>query len=95
MNPLRENRAKHKLQRREIVTCIGGMNLMTSEVIDYIGQFGFDAAWIETTLIPLLTDLRRLKAMSARASASGVPDADVVLARHVLNVVADRRTSMA
>ena len=54
-----------------------------------------DAAWIETTLIPLLTDLRRLKAMSARASASGVPDADVVLARHVLNVVADRRTSMA
>jgi len=48
MNPLRENRAKHKLQRREIVTCIGGMNLMTSEVIDYIGQFGFDAAWIET-----------------------------------------------
>jgi len=48
MNPLRENRAKHKLQRGEIVTCIGGMNLMTSEVIDYIGQFGFDAAWIET-----------------------------------------------
>ncbi|CAM2920006.1 UDP-N-acetylglucosamine-N-acetylmuramylpentapeptide N-acetylglucosamine transferase [Williamsia muralis] len=54
-----------------------------------------DATWIETTLIPLLTDHARLEAMSARASASGVPDADVVLARHVLNVVADRRTSMA
>ena len=48
MNALRENRAKHKLQRGEVVTCIGGMNLMTSEIIDYIGQFGFDAAWIET-----------------------------------------------
>ena len=53
MNALRENRAKHKLQRGEVVTCIGGMNLMTSEIIDYIGQFGFDAAWIETEHGPL------------------------------------------
>ena len=48
MTVLRENRAKHKLQRGEIVTCISGMSLMTSGMIDYIGQFGFDAAWIET-----------------------------------------------
>ena len=54
-----------------------------------------DSTWIESTLIPLLTDRVRLKAMAARASASGVPDADVVLARHVLRVVADRRTAMA
>ena len=48
MNALRENHAKHKLQRGEIATCIGGMSLMTSEIIDYMGQFGFDSAWIET-----------------------------------------------
>lgn len=60
-----------------------------------VDDAALDATWIETTLIPLLTDHVRLEAMSARASASGVPDADVVLARHVLNVVADRRTSMA
>ncbi|MDV7133709.1 UDP-N-acetylglucosamine--N-acetylmuramyl-(pentapeptide) pyrophosphoryl-undecaprenol N-acetylglucosamine transferase [Williamsia muralis] len=58
-----------------------------------VDDAALDATWIETTLIPLLTNHARLKAMSARASASGVPDADVVLARHVLNIVADRRTS--
>jgi UDP-N-acetylglucosamine--N-acetylmuramyl-(pentapeptide) pyrophosphoryl-undecaprenol N-acetylglucosamine transferase len=29
--------------------------------------------------------------MSARVSATGAPDADVVLARHVLTAVAERR----
>jgi UDP-N-acetylglucosamine--N-acetylmuramyl-(pentapeptide) pyrophosphoryl-undecaprenol N-acetylglucosamine transferase len=48
-------------------------------------------AWIETTLIPVLTDPGRIAAMSARASAAGAPDADVVLARHVLTAVAERR----
>ena len=50
-----------------------------------------DPAWIETTLIPVLTDPARLAAMSARASAAGPPDADIVLARHVLTAVAGRR----
>jgi UDP-N-acetylglucosamine--N-acetylmuramyl-(pentapeptide) pyrophosphoryl-undecaprenol N-acetylglucosamine transferase len=52
---------------------------------------GLDPAWIETTLIPVLTDPGRIAAMSARASAAGAPDADVVLARHVLTAVAERR----
>src|SRR5882757_7099024 len=51
-----------------------------------------DPAWIETTLIPVLTDPERIAAMSARASAAGAPDAAVVLARHVLTTVAERRT---
>jgi UDP-N-acetylglucosamine--N-acetylmuramyl-(pentapeptide) pyrophosphoryl-undecaprenol N-acetylglucosamine transferase len=34
---------------------------------------------------------RAIAAMSARASAAGAPDADVVLARHVLTAVAGRR----
>jgi UDP-N-acetylglucosamine--N-acetylmuramyl-(pentapeptide) pyrophosphoryl-undecaprenol N-acetylglucosamine transferase len=48
-------------------------------------------AWIGTTLIPVLTDPGRIAAMSAHASAAGAPDADVVLARHVLTAVAERR----
>jgi UDP-N-acetylglucosamine--N-acetylmuramyl-(pentapeptide) pyrophosphoryl-undecaprenol N-acetylglucosamine transferase len=48
-------------------------------------------AWIETTLIPVVADLGRTAAMSARALAAAPPDADVVLARHVLTAVADRR----
>jgi UDP-N-acetylglucosamine--N-acetylmuramyl-(pentapeptide) pyrophosphoryl-undecaprenol N-acetylglucosamine transferase len=50
-----------------------------------------DPAWIATTLIPVLTDPGRTAAMSARATAAGAPDADVVLARHVLTAVAERR----
>jgi UDP-N-acetylglucosamine--N-acetylmuramyl-(pentapeptide) pyrophosphoryl-undecaprenol N-acetylglucosamine transferase len=50
-----------------------------------------DPVWIETTLLPLLTDPERIAAMSARASAAGALDADVVLARHVLTTVAERR----
>ncbi|WP_129667755.1 UDP-N-acetylglucosamine--N-acetylmuramyl-(pentapeptide) pyrophosphoryl-undecaprenol N-acetylglucosamine transferase [Phytoactinopolyspora endophytica] len=50
-----------------------------------------DPAWIETTLIPLLTDPERIAATSAHASAAGAPDAGVVLARHVLTTVGERR----
>jgi UDP-N-acetylglucosamine--N-acetylmuramyl-(pentapeptide) pyrophosphoryl-undecaprenol N-acetylglucosamine transferase len=50
-----------------------------------------DPAWIETTLIPVLTDPGRIAAMSARAWAVGATDAGVVLARHVLTAVAERR----
>ncbi|MFC4054664.1 glycosyltransferase [Actinomadura syzygii] len=50
-----------------------------------------DPTWIETTLIPVLTEPGRIAAMSAHASAVGAPDADVVLARHVLNAVAEQR----
>jgi hypothetical protein len=49
-----------------------------------------DPAWIETILIPVLADPERIAAMSAHASAAGAPDADVVLARHVLIAVAER-----
>ena len=46
MANLRENRAKHKLERGEIVTVVSGLN--TASMVDYLGQFGFDAAWIES-----------------------------------------------
>ena len=45
MPPIRANRAKQKLQQGEVVTTISG--LQDSEVIDFLGPLGFDAAWIE------------------------------------------------
>ena len=56
-----------------------------------VDDAGLDPAWIEATLIPVLTDPGQIAAMSARASAAGAPDAGVVLARHVLTAVAERR----
>ncbi len=56
-----------------------------------VDNAGLDPAWIETTLIPVLTDPERIAAMSAHASAAGAPDADLVLARHVLTAVGERR----
>jgi UDP-N-acetylglucosamine--N-acetylmuramyl-(pentapeptide) pyrophosphoryl-undecaprenol N-acetylglucosamine transferase len=52
---------------------------------------GLDRAWIEATLIPVFTDPQRTAVMAARASAAGAPDAGVVLARHLLTAVAERR----
>ncbi|MFB9925469.1 glycosyltransferase [Amycolatopsis halotolerans] len=48
-------------------------------------------AWIEATLIPILSDPARIAAMSARASATGAPNADTVLARHVLTIAERHR----
>ena len=43
---MRENRAKQKLLDGRIVTVTSGHQ--TSDMIDFLGQFGFDAMWIET-----------------------------------------------
>ena len=45
MAQLRENRAKRKLLRGEVVSAIAGNN--SPDVIDFLGQFGFDTIWIE------------------------------------------------
>ncbi|MCA9858139.1 MAG: UDP-N-acetylglucosamine--N-acetylmuramyl-(pentapeptide) pyrophosphoryl-undecaprenol N-acetylglucosamine transferase [Thermomicrobiales bacterium] len=58
-----------------------------------VNDADLDPSWIETTLIPLLADSDRITAMSARASVSGTPDAGLVLARHVLMLVAERRST--
>ncbi len=51
----------------------------------------FTPAWVEANLLPILTDSARIADMSRAASRSGARDADVVLARHVLAVIAERR----
>ena len=51
MAEIRPNRAKRKLQQGEVVTAISGPH--TSDIIDFLGQFGFDAMWIETEHGPI------------------------------------------
>lgn len=48
-------------------------------------------SWIESALLPILTDPARIAAMSARASATGAPNAGTVLARHVLTIAERHR----
>lgn len=43
---MRENRAKQKLRQGQVVTVTSGHQ--TSDMIDFLGPFGFDAMWLET-----------------------------------------------
>lgn len=45
MPTIRPNRAKEKLAAGQAVTTISGLS--SSEIIDFMGPLGFDAAWIE------------------------------------------------
>ena len=45
MAEYRENRVKRKLREGKSATVVGGLN--NPEIIDFIGQFGFDGMWIE------------------------------------------------
>ncbi|MDT4946839.1 MAG: UDP-N-acetylglucosamine--N-acetylmuramyl-(pentapeptide) pyrophosphoryl-undecaprenol [Pseudonocardiales bacterium] len=47
--------------------------------------------WVIDEVVPRITDPERVAAMSRAAAHAGSRDADVVLARHVLNVVAEYR----
>jgi UDP-N-acetylglucosamine--N-acetylmuramyl-(pentapeptide) pyrophosphoryl-undecaprenol N-acetylglucosamine transferase len=47
--------------------------------------------WIEREVIPRVSDPATLAAMSAAASTAGARTADDVLARHVLEIVAETR----
>lgn len=51
----------------------------------------FTAAWVEAALLPILTDPDRIADMARAASRAGARDADTVLARRVLAVIAERR----
>jgi UDP-N-acetylglucosamine--N-acetylmuramyl-(pentapeptide) pyrophosphoryl-undecaprenol N-acetylglucosamine transferase len=49
------------------------------------------ADWIVRELLPTITDSDKLQAMTAAARRSGARDADIVLARRVLDVAAEHR----
>lgn len=56
-----------------------------------VGDAELTAAWIESTVIPLLGDPARLDAMSRAATGVIKTDADEVLARMILNVAGEPR----
>jgi UDP-N-acetylglucosamine--N-acetylmuramyl-(pentapeptide) pyrophosphoryl-undecaprenol N-acetylglucosamine transferase len=80
--PLPLRRGEQRLNAEPAVAAGGALLVDNTEL---------NPAWIETTLIPVLTDPARMAAMSARASTVGAPDAGAVLAGHVLATVAERR----
>ena len=51
MAEMRENRAKRKLERGEIVTAVSGFH--TPDIVDFLGPIGFDAVWIEAEHGPI------------------------------------------
>jgi UDP-N-acetylglucosamine--N-acetylmuramyl-(pentapeptide) pyrophosphoryl-undecaprenol N-acetylglucosamine transferase len=78
--PLRGGEQRHNA---EPIVAAGGALL--------VDNADLDPAWVQATLLPVLTDPGRIAAMSAASTAAGAPDADLVLARHVLATIADRR----
>jgi 4-hydroxy-2-oxoheptanedioate aldolase len=48
---LRSNRAKHKLQDGGVATVVSGH--VTGDMIEFLGQFGFEGIWIETEHGPI------------------------------------------
>src|SRR5437016_6176780 len=65
--PGRQRGGEQRLNAEPVVAAGGALLVDNADL---------DPAWIETTLVPVLTDPERIAAMSARASAAGAPDAD-------------------
>ncbi len=80
--PLRGGEQRHNA---EPIVAAGGALMIDSADLT--------AAWILGEVLPCLTDPARLAAMSSAARHAGSRDADIVLARAVLKIAAEHRTS--
>ncbi|MGW7532315.1 UDP-N-acetylglucosamine--N-acetylmuramyl-(pentapeptide) pyrophosphoryl-undecaprenol N-acetylglucosamine transferase [Amycolatopsis sp. NPDC054798] len=80
--PLPERGGEQRLNAGPVVAAGGALLVNDAELTP---------AWIETALLPILTDPARIAAMSAHATATGTPNADTVLARHVLTIAERHR----
>lgn len=71
---MRENRAKRKLQEGKVVTVVSGHH--NTDMVDFLGQFGFDGVWLEGEHGPLgweqLGDLSRACDLWGMASITRV-----------------------
>jgi UDP-N-acetylglucosamine--N-acetylmuramyl-(pentapeptide) pyrophosphoryl-undecaprenol N-acetylglucosamine transferase len=76
--PLPIGNGEQALNARPVVAAGGAL---------LVDDAAFDAAYVRSTVLPLVTDPARLAAMSAAASASGSRDADEALADLVLSAV--------
>ena len=68
MAELRPNRAKEKLANGETVTCIAGVD--TPHLVDFVGQIGIDAVWLEAEHGPV--DFEAIGDLSRAADLWGV-----------------------
>jgi UDP-N-acetylglucosamine--N-acetylmuramyl-(pentapeptide) pyrophosphoryl-undecaprenol N-acetylglucosamine transferase len=80
--PLPLRGGEQRFNAEPIVAAGGGLMVADDEL---------SPAWIAEQVVPLITDSARLAAMSLAAEHAGSRDADVVLAQHVLNVIAEYR----
>jgi UDP-N-acetylglucosamine--N-acetylmuramyl-(pentapeptide) pyrophosphoryl-undecaprenol N-acetylglucosamine transferase len=78
--PLRGGEQRHNAE--PIVAAGGGLLIDNADL---------SAQWIVDEVLPILTNPARLEQMSRAAAQSGARDADIVLARAVLDIVANRR----
>ena len=87
MPGIRSNRAKEKLQAGEAVSVISGH--MASEIIDFLGPMGFDAAWIECEHGPVsweqISDMTRACDLWGMASVTRVNSNDPGLITRTLD----------
>ena len=87
MPGIRKNPAKEKLQNGEVVTTISGN--LTSEIIDFLGPLGFDAAWIECEHGPVsweqISDMTRACDLWGMASVTRVNSNDPGLITRTLD----------
>ncbi len=87
MPAIRSNRAKEKLQAGEAVSVISGH--MSSEIIDFLGPLGFDAAWLECEHGPVsweqISDMTRACDLWGMASVTRVNSNDAGLITRTLD----------
>ena len=87
MPGIRNNPAKENLQRGEVVSVISG--LMSSEIIDFLGPVGFDAAWLECEHGPVsweqISDMTRACDLWGMASVTRVNSNDAGLITRTLD----------
>lgn len=76
--PLPHGNGEQRLNAEPIVRAGGGL---------MVDDANLSAAWIVQTLLPILNDPERVVAMSEAASRMGRKDADMTLARKVLEIV--------
>ena len=73
---MRENKIKQKLLNDEVATAVSG-SVMTADMIEFYGQFGFDGAWIECEHGPVtwsqIGDLSRACDLCGMTSITRVP----------------------
>ena len=59
MGKIRPNRIKHKLERGEVATVVGGE--LTPDLVELLGPLGFDGVWVESEHGPIdFADAREL-----------------------------------